>query len=135
MYLGALWYNYNNKEVFTNMKIKQTTLRFNTKHLQELTQCTLMPLWQTLTYTTENLKNLNIFLGSNQCIDWFGWNHITVILATTFHKSVGGSKSVCLVCIRPTDNFQSHPRTSFSINEVWSNKYDTHKSRINKRMI
>ena len=43
-----------------------------------------------------------------------------------------GSKYVFPVWIRPTENLQSHPRTSFRINEHWYNKYDTHKSTINK---
>ena len=34
--------------------------------------------------------------------------------------------------IRPTGNFLTHPRTSFRINELWSNKYDTQKSTIKK---
>ena len=42
-------------------------------------------------------------------------------------------KIVCPVWIQPTDNFLTHPRTSFRINERWYNKYDTHKSKINKK--
>ena len=34
MGLFSPWVNYKNKQLFTNMKIKQTTLRFNIKHLQ-----------------------------------------------------------------------------------------------------
>ena len=37
-------------------------------------------------------------------------------------KNCGGSKSACPVWIRPTDNFESYPRTSFSINKRWSGK-------------
>ena len=47
-------------------------------------------------------------------------------------QACGGSRSICPVWIRLTVNFQSHPRISFSINEHWSNKYDTHKSIIIK---
>ena len=37
-------------------------------------------------------------------------------------SSLRGSKSVFLVWIRPTGNFQSYLRNSFRINEHWSNK-------------
>ena len=46
-----------------------------------------------------------------------------------------GGKSVCLFWIHPTENLQSHPRTSFRINELWYNKHDTLKSTINKRRL
>ena len=35
-------------------------------------------------------------------------------------QTCGGSKSVCPVWIWPTDNFLTHTRTSFKINECWS---------------
>ena len=47
----------------------------------------------------------------------------------------GGSKYVCPFWICPIDNLISQLRTSFSINEILSNKYDTHRSTINKRSI
>ena len=34
----------------------------------------------------------------------------------------GGSKSVCLFCIRPTDNFKLHLRTIIGVNKYQSNK-------------
>ena len=46
-----------------------------------------------------------------------------------------GSKYVCPVWIRPTDNLITRPRTSLSINKWWSIKYDTHTSTINKRTL
>ena len=47
-------------------------------------------------------------------------------------KTCGGSNSICLVWIRPTYNLLTRPRASFRINERWSNKYNTHKTTINK---
>ena len=59
----------------TNMKTKKSNLRCNTKHLQESTQWALVPLCQTHTYTTSNLKNLSNCLEYNKCIDGDRWNH------------------------------------------------------------
>ena len=47
-------------------------------------------------------------------------------------QTCGGRKSICLVCIHPTDNFQSHPSKRFSINELWHSKFKIQKSTINK---
>ena len=44
-------------------------------------------------------------------------------------------KSVCLFWIHPTGNLLTHPGISFSTNELWSNKYDIHKSKINKNSL
>ena len=46
-----------------------------------------------------------------------------------------GEKICMSGCIRPTRKFLTHPRTSFSINELWPNKYDIKKSTINKRRL
>ena len=48
-------------------------------------------------------------------------------------QTFGGIKYVCQFWIRPTDNFLTHQRTSFRTNERWYNKYNTHKSTINKK--
>ena len=45
------------------------------------------------------------------------------------------SKSLCLVYIRPTEKFQSHPRKSFRINKCWSSQLKTHRSKTNKGII
>ena len=71
-------------------------------------------------------------LESNQCIDYNKWNHKNRHLFRNLLQTCAGSKSICPVWIRPTENLLPHPRTSFSINELWSNKYDTHKSTIKK---
>ena len=69
MGLSAPWIEYKSKQFFTNMTIKlQTTLTCIPKHLQELTQWALVPLWLTLTYKAEKLKNLSNYLEENQCI-------------------------------------------------------------------
>ena len=46
-----------------------------------------------------------------------------------------GSKSKCPVRIRPTENLLRHLRTGFRINELWTNKYDTHKLNVNKKVL
>ena len=50
-------------------------------------------------------------------------------------QTCGGRKYICPVWIWCTDNLLSHLRTSFRINNIWPNKYDTHKSTINKRRL
>ena len=47
-------------------------------------------------------------------------------------QTCGGIKSICPFCMCTTEHLQSHLRTSFSINELWSSKWDIHKSTINK---
>ena len=46
MGLSASWADYKNKQFFTNMKIKQTTLRYNTKHLQAINPMVLCAPWE-----------------------------------------------------------------------------------------
>ena len=78
----------------------------------------LLNLWQTLTYTSANMNNLTSCLDDNKFIYGNRWNlkkrHSHHNLQQTFR----GIKSVCTVWIRLTEHFQSHPRTSFSMNEV-----------------
>ena len=88
MGLSSPWDEYKNTQLFTNLKIKQTTLIRNTKHLQGLTQWDLVPLVPTLTYTSVNLENLRNCLVSNQCIDDDRLNKKTYTLTTTFHEPV-----------------------------------------------
>ena len=94
-----------------------------------------MPLGPTLTYTTAKLKNLRNRVEANQCIDVNMCNYKNLHTHHDLPQAYKGSKSICLVWIRPTGNLQSHLRTSFSINEHWSNTYDTNKSTINKRRL
>ena len=88
-----------------------------------LTQCT---------YTTSNLKNLRNCLEENQYIDYDSCNHKNQHPCHDHAWACRRSKPTFLVCIRLTGNFQSHPRKRFRINELWSNKYDTHRSTIKK---
>ena len=50
-------------------------------------------------------------------MDENNYEHLNVSLATTFEKPSGVRKSVCLVLIQTLDNFLTHPRTRFRINE------------------
>ena len=50
-------------------------------------------------------------------------------------QTCGRSESVCLVWIWPTEHFLTRLRTSFSINKLLSNRYDSHKSTINRKRI
>ena len=101
-------------------------------------KCEGLPKWAfvtlgtTFTYTTANVKNLERFPWS-QSIYWrrqveLQNRHPQRNLPQTY----GGSKSVCLFWIRPTEHFLTHLRKSFSINVRRYNKYDTHKSKMNK---
>ena len=47
-------------------------------------------------------------------------------------KSYGARKYVCPVWIRPTYNFQQHPRTSISINKLWSDQLQITITQQNK---
>ena len=92
-----------------------------------------MPLYPALTYTTVNLNHLINCLEANKCIDDNRFNNKNQPPHHNLPQTCRGrGGSVCPVWIRPTENFQLHPRTSFRINEHWSNKYNTHKSTINK---
>ena len=43
-----------------------------------------------------------------------------------------GSKYVCTIWIRLTENFITHPRKNFRINKSWSSKCNKHQLTINK---
>ena len=89
-------------------------------------------LWLTLTYTTSNLNKLRNWLESNQYIYGERLNHSNRHPRNKLPQTCRWSKSVCPGLIRPTENLKSHLGTIFSINERWSNKYDTHKLTINE---
>ena len=76
--------------------------------------------------------NLRNCFEANQCNDGNMWNHKNCNPCHDLTQTRRERKSLCPVWIRPTDNLQSHPRTSFRINICWSDKYDTHKSKIKK---
>ena len=44
-------------------------------------------------------------------------------------------KSVCSVWIWPTGNLITQPRSISGFNELWSSKFNAHKSKINKRSL
>ena len=132
MGLCALWGDYKNKTKYTNMKIKERNLIYNTKNYKQWTQWSFVPLGPTLTYTCENLNNLRKYLEANQCVDGNMCNNKNQHPFHNLPQTCGGRKLVCPVCIWPTENLKSHPRKSFRNNERWFNKYDTHKSTINK---
>ena len=97
-----------------------------------LTLWSFVPLRPTLIYTTSKWNNLNNLLESNQCIGFDMFNHKNWYPFHDLPQSWGGIKSICPFWISSTWNFRSYPSTRFSINELLSNKYDTHKSTINK---
>ena len=46
-----------------------------------------------------------------------------------------GSKYICPVLIYPTENFLTHPKKSFRINERWTSKWKTQMSTMNRRRL
>ena len=86
--------------------------------------------------STENPMPITIklkdCLEANQYIDDNRWNHKDWHPRYDLQQTCVGRKYLCPVLIRLTDNLLSHLRKSFRINERWSNKYATHKSKINK---
>ena len=118
---------YQNKDNKTNIISCWKTFYHLLNNFEGLTQWDFVPLGTTLTYTTTNLKNLSKCLEFNQCIDCDRCNHKNSNPCHDLPQSCRG-----MVWIWPTANFKSHPRTSFRINEGWYNKYDAHKSTINK---
>ena len=91
----------------------------------------LFSLGQTLTYKNSNLNNTRKCVEFKKCIDCDRFNNKNRHPRHDLLQACGGY-SVCPVWIRLTVNLKSHPRESFRINARWSNKYDTHKSTINK---
>ena len=80
------------------------------------------------------VTNLINYLEYNQCINDEKWNHKNCHPLHDLTQTCSGRKSVRLLWIQPTENFLTHPRTSFRIIERWSNKYDTHKSKNQQNM-
>ena len=81
------------------------------------------------------MNNLRKWLESNQCIDGNRCNHKNWHPWHDLPKLCRGENFVCPVWIWTTEYLLSHPRTSFSINERWYNRYNTHRSTINKRRL
>ena len=104
-------------------------------HCEGLTKWSFVPLGKTLTYKTLNLNNLRKCLEDKQCIYCNRSKKKNLHLRHELPQSCSESKSIFPVWIPSTDVLQSRPRTIFSINVCWSNKYDTHKSIINRRWI
>ena len=75
------------------------------------------------------------WLEANHFIDDDRWNLKNQHPHPDLPQTCRSSKLVCTVCIHPTDNLLMHPRESFIINERWYNKWNTHKSTINKRRL
>ena len=73
------------------------------------------------------------WLEDSQYIYENKWNNKNRHPCHDIPQTCGGSKSVCMVWIHPNANFLTHTTTTLSINEPWSNRYDTQKSKINKR--
>ena len=93
MGLFSPWVNYKNKQLFTNMKIKQTTLRFNIKHLQGMNTMGLGVSWipfvrnlptqlRNLRTWRTDLKKLNVSMAKGEITK-------TGTIDTTLHKPVG----------------------------------------------
>ena len=86
-------------------------------------------MWFINQYPVTNLSN---WLEANQCIDDDRWNNKNWQPCQNSPQTCGRRKYVYTVWIRRTNKFLTCLRTSFSINERWSNKYYTHKSKIIK---
>ena len=84
---------------------------------------------------TINTKNLWWFTWS-QSVSW--WRQVQSHSRQPRHnlpQIYGGIKAVYPILIHPIDNFLTHPKISFSINEHWSSKCNKHKSKINKKRL
>ena len=105
--------NNRNISIIDNQK-KMTScwkaLHLSLNNCEVITQWAFVPLGKTLTYKTSNLNNLSKCLETNQCIDGDRCNRKNRNPHHDLPQSCGGSKSICLVWIWLTDNFQSHPR-------------------------
>ena len=58
MVFCAPWADYKNKHFVTKMKIKQTTLIYNTRHLQEIKRMVICAPWYNTYLQTFKLKEL-----------------------------------------------------------------------------
>ena len=126
------WKQYQNLDNGTQITLCWKTLDHSQNNLKGISQWTCVPLVPALIYTTEILKNFGWFTLS-QSINW--WWQVQSQNRHPFHdlpQPCGGIKAVYPVWIWPTANFLTQPRTSFRINEHWSNKYVTENSTINK---
>ena len=92
----------------------------------------LLPLCLRLPIKLQTWMTWRKYLEVNKCIYGNRWNKKNRKPRHNLPETCGGRKSVCLVWIRLTDIFLTHTRTTFWINEFWSNKYDTYKSTVNK---
>ena len=93
MLLCAPWTSYKNKQLFTNMKIKQTNLRYNTKHIQGINPMDLgvhcYPFSQNLHTQLKTLNPINVLMATGAITK-------TVTLAMIFHNTSGGGN----MCVR-----------------------------------
>ena len=134
MDLSEPWADYKN-QLFTNSKIKQTTIRCNTKKLKGINP---MLLVASLVNTyLQNCKPEEI-----EKLAWrksmYLWRQMKPQNWNPRHncpQTCRGSKSICPVLIRPTDILLSQPGKSLRIIERRLNKYDTQKSKINRRRL
>ena len=128
------------KEIIKTNTTKQKndffkSLDHSQNNCEGITQCKFVPLGPTLTYKTSNFKNLSKWYEANQCIDGDMWTSKNQHPHHNLPQTFSWRKSICLVWIRPADNFLTHLRRSFRINELWSNRVDTHKPKINIRRL
>ena len=120
---------YNNNKINSLLWGLYIYLQLATKILQEITQWALLPLVKNLIYNTNN-KNF-LFVGFiyqssvtnlRNCLEvdqWYYddiWDHKNLHPRNNLPQTCGVRKLVCTVWIRPTDNFLTHPMTSFRIN-------------------
>ena len=90
------------------------------------------------------LKLMKITINRKN-LGWLTWSHLIYwwwqVQSQNRHpchilpQTCGVSKAVCLIWIWPTDNFLTHSRTSYRINELWSSKYNKHNSMVKKIII
>ena len=92
-------------------------------------------LVQHLPTSMQTWRTWNYCLEHNQCVDDDRWKINNQNPHRYLPQTYEGRKSVCTVSIRPTEDLLTHMRTSFRINKLWSNKYYTHKSIINKKRL
>ena len=77
-------------------------------------------------------------------LGWFYfWNSIYWLWQVQYHhrhpchnlpRDYWGIKSIRPVCIRPKDHFLTHPRISFRIETLWSNKYKNTSQQSTKEV-
>ena len=92
----------------------------------------MYPLGRYLSTKLQTWRIWDDWHEASQYIDDDKWNSQKWHPIHGLPQTCGGSKYICPVWIRPTANFLTHLRTSFSINKHWSSKWNTHKSTKNK---